>query len=852
MLSSHKQQAHKFAMNTPSRHTKFKVITGYLLLFILTIAAITFIYRQISHLSDNEGLVSTANQKLFIIGNTVTGLYEAEALSNSFLQTGSGSSFRKYVEIIRQVELNIDSLKRMTTEPEQQARIDTIHLLLNDKIRNLKELIKVKKSQEPEGYYNKAIALIESAKDSAEAAPDIRQRVVTTFDSSYIKTTKKKKGFLGLFSSRQPDSTLQIRIENRVVWDTVPSAAVNNPDSIVNILRYAWENFQTETENINRQISRREYNIASQSVQITEQLRKVLYNYEMEEITHSLNRMEQREQVLNSTARLIAAIAIIAVLFIAFFCTLILRDISRSQRYRQQLEAANTYAAQLLKSREQLMLTVTHDIKSPLSSILGYIELLDSTQIDERQRYFLKNMKGSSAHIRQLVGDLLDLSKLENNRMPIENVLFNPAKLFREIFDTFVPLATLKHLEIDCKISEDLNDLCKGDALRIRQILTNILSNAVKYTSQGKIFFSAASSLKDDRMILKIEDTGSGMTPEEQQLIFQEFTRLKSHSAIEGTGLGLTITLKLIQLLDGEMKLESEPGKGSCFTVFLPLRRVKTGSEPVPATTATEIPSRIENPVRPSQIKVLLVDDDPLQLEMTVGLLQAQGIETESTNAPKEVTEKLQAGQYDLVFTDIQMPGMNGFELVRQIRQSGIPSATTLPVIALSADSGKNEADYLRDGFTAYLGKPFTSSQLLQLIARFTGASLPKNNPSPTVTDAVETEGYTLKNIGQFTDNDKTATGQILKSFITETQGHLELLRHNLKEKRVKEIARLAHKMLPMFRQLEANEIVDRLQTIERSSLSFEKTEKITREIIAKTEELIERIRNHPLVQPLS
>lgn len=837
-------------MNTPSRYTKFKVVIGYLLLFILTIAAITFIYRQISRLSDNESLVSTANQKLFIIGNTVTGLYEAEALSNSFLQTGSGSSFRKYVEIIRQVELNIDSLKRMTTEPEQQARIDTIHLLLNDKIRNLKELIKVKKSQEPEEYYNKAIALIESAKDSAEATPAIRQRVITTLDSSYVQTTKKKKGFLGLFSSRQPDSTLQIKVESRVIWDTIPSAAVNNPDSIVNILRYAWENFQTETENINRQISRREYNIVSQSVQITEQLRKVLYNYEMEEITHSLNRMEQREQVMNSTARLIAAIAMIAVLFIAFFCTLILRDISRSQRYRQQLEAANAYAAQLLKSREQLMLTVTHDIKSPLSSILGYIELLDSTPIDERQRYFLKNMKGSSAHIQQLVGNLLDLSKLENNRMPVENVLFNPAKLFREIFDTFVPLATLKQLKINCKIGEDLNDCCKGDALRIRQILTNILSNAVKYTSRGKIFFSATSSLKDDRIILKVEDTGSGMTLEEQQLIFQEFTRLKSHSAIEGTGLGLTITLKLIQLLGGEIKLESEPGKGSCFTIILPLQRVKTDSESVPEQT--EIPGQTENPARLSPIKVLLVDDDPLQLEMTVGLLQAQGIETESTNAPEEVVEKLQAGHYDLIFTDIQMPGMNGFELVRQIRQSDIPSATTLPVIALSADSGKNESDYLRDGFTAYLGKPFTSSQLFQLIARFTGTVLPESNPSPLVSDIAETKGYTLKNIGQFTDNDKTAIGQILTSFITETQGHLELLKHNLKEKQEKEIARLAHKMLPMFRQLEANEIVDRLQILERSSLSFEKTENITREIIAKAEELIGQIRNHPLVRPHS
>lgn len=825
-------------MNNPSRYTKIKVITGYVLLLVLTIAAIVFIYKQISKFTGDESLVSSANQKLYLIGNTITGLYEAESLSSSFLQTGSSGSFRKYIAIIRQVEENIDSLKRMTPEVEQQSRIDTIHLLLNDKIRNLKELLRVKKSQEAEKYYTQAIASIESAKDSLTTVPDIRRRIVTTRDTSYIKGIKKKKGFLGLFSSKEPDSTLQVTVSSREIWDTIRNHSGNTPDSILNILRSTWENFQAENESLNRQINQREYQIVNQSVEITKQLRKVLYNYEMEEITHSLDRMAQREQVMNSSAHLIAVIAIIAVLFVAFFCTLILKDISRSQRYRLQLEAANAYTAQLLKSREQLMLTVTHDIKSPLSSVMGYIELLATTPIDERQRYFLKNMKSSSEHIQHLISDLLDLSKLENNRMTVEEVIFNPAQLFREIADTFIPLATAKQLKLNCKIDEFLNANYEGDALRIRQILTNILSNAVKYTEEGEVSFSAAVSEENPGILLQVNDTGPGMTTEEQKVIFEEFTRLKSHAGIEGTGLGLTITLKLIHLLKGEIKLESEPGRGSRFKIFLPLLRIGDTQEAGGLSSEQTMPFTT---VCPSSLKVLLVDDDPLQLEMTAGLLQKYGIHCKSTNNPQLVREKILREHYDLIFTDIQMPGMNGFELIRQIRES--KDTSQLPVVALSADAGKEEEEYIQAGFTAYLGKPFTSGQLLGIIRQICGITFLQ----PTVRSEQETislqenpELYTLKNIRQFTDNDETATCRIIASFIEETRKHLVLLEEYLQQGQTENIARLAHKMLPMFRQLEVKEITGLLQTLEHCTLSPEEIRNITEEVTAKTEQLLQ------------
>ena len=470
--------------------------------------------------------------------------------------------------------------------------------------------------------------------------------------------------------------------------------------------------------------------------------------------------------------RIFAWLAVIAFLLILFFTFFILRDLSRSQRYRKELEAANRYADQLLKSREKMILTVTHDIKSPLSSVIGYIELLNNTPINERQRYFLKNMRGSSEHILKLIGNLLDLSKLENNKMPVEHIVFNPYHLFQEITDNFMPLAAAKHLELKARFSEDLDKDYSGDALRIRQILTNILSNAVKYTTTGYISFSA-ETVNPEKIRLKIQDTGSGMTPEEQKIIFQEFTRLTSHATIEGTGLGLTITLKLIHLLGGEIQLNSTPGKGSCFTILLPLGQCTTSSST--ASPETPIPPRPGIPASGSP-KILFIDDDPLQLEMAVGLLANYGIQAEATTSPQHLLNKLASTKYDLLFSDIQMPETNGFDLVKQIRNSLLPNAADLCIVALSADSGRTEKEYLDAGFSAFLSKPFTSGQLTALITHLTGISLsgPATTSSSNPAQDIERRGYSLKHILQFVDNDREALQKILDSFVLTTREYIE------------------------------------------------------------------------------
>lgn len=826
-------------MQQESGHTKTKVIGGYILLLLLSILSTILIYKQITKLIVNEAISSDSSRKLYMIGNTISSLYEAETLSNAFVQTGSQHSFRKYIEIMDETKTNIDSLRKWTTRHEQQLRLDSISNLLEEKILNIQDLMYVKKSLVPEEFYNKAIAHIESGRDTLQEEINIVKRYVTTIDSSYVISDKKKRR--GLFSRPQPDSILKVSTVHHIIVDTIDNS-LQNTDTVVNILRSTWEDIQKQTQTINQQINRKEYALIRQSTIITDQLKRILNEYEKEEIYHAYQKQQGREKVITTMIHIFAWVAIIAFLLVVFFTFFILRDLSRSQRYRRELENANLFADQLLKSREKMIQTVTHDIKSPLSSVMGYIELLNNTAINERQHYFLKNMQGSARHILRLVSNLLDLSKLENNKMPLEKVVFNASQLFQEITDTFMPLAAAKQLELKSKFGKDLNSDFKGDALRIRQIITNILSNAIKYTSQGSVNFTAHISTDDKQVILKIQDTGSGMTPEEQKMIFQEFTRLKTHSGIEGTGLGLTITLKLIDLLGGEIRLQSEPGKGSCFTIILPLEKVTSSTVPL-AEPPAQVPETISSD---KPLNILLVDDDPLQLEMTANLLNASGIRTTTTTQPAEVITHLAAAPYDLLFSDIQMPGITGFELVKQIRQSTLPCASTLPIVALSADSDKPEADYLQTGFTAYLNKPFTSSQLLKLVYQLTGQAQTTPAKEGSSMQLPDTEGYTLKNIALFADNDPDTLNQILKSFVTTTEEHIVRLKAYLQARQWEAISQLAHKMLPMFRQLETGNLVIILEKLEHADprkLPETEWEKRIKALLEGTEKLMENIK---------
>jgi signal transduction histidine kinase/DNA-binding response OmpR family regulator len=557
---------------------------------------------------------------------------------------------------------------------------------------------------------------------------------------------------------------------------------------------------------------------------------------------------ELQQEVRMRSANIIAGIAIGAVFLSAFFLILIMRDITRSNRYRRQLEEANKRAEDLLVAREKLMLAITHDFKAPLGSIMGYTELLSRLTEDERQRFYLDNMKSSSEHLLKLVSDLLDFHRLDLNKAEVNRIVFNPAQLFEEIRVCFEPLTAAKGLVLQCHIAPELSEKYISDPLRIQQIVNNLLSNAVKFTQQGKITLTVGYNAS--KLTIAVADTGKGMASEDRERIFQEFTRLPGAQGEEGFGLGLSIVHKLVLLLEGTIDVQSTLGKGSCFTVVLPLFPVgKSIVENKPFGSRIKKPSK-DTDVFPEEtdavpamkvIRVLLIDDDKIQLNLTAAMLKQHNIDAVCCEQLEELIEQLRSSTFDVLLTDIQMPAINGFDLVKLLRASNIPQARNIPVIAVTARSEMDEKALHEHGFAGCLHKPFTVKELLVTLneGQMSADEAHITHDMQLIADALpEDTLFNFSALTAFSEDDPEAACSIIRTFIEETGKNADRMQQALTDREVDGIAAMAHKLLPLFTLIGASESVASLRWLESC-----RGEEFSEEIEKTTLETLEAVR---------
>ena len=463
-----------------------------------------------------------------------------------------------------------------------------------------------------------------------------------THTNSYI-IHKKPKGFfrrLGeVFSPGKGDSTQVNNVIQEEFTDTL-TESYSPTDTVVTLLKNVQSRVTDTQQQQLKMLNQRTQSLRLSGLKLSQKVNQLLSTIEDEGLRMAQQKQIQEEEIRQSSARTVEAIAIVAVLLASIFLIFIWRDITRSNHYRRELEKAKRRAEDLLVAREKLMLTITHDIKAPVGSIIGYTDLLERITTEERQRFYLNNMQSSAKHLLSLVNSLLDYHRLDAHKMDVNKVTFNPHQLFDTIYISFKPMANAKHLLLEYDCGEPLNRLYIGDPFRTRQIVENLLSNALKFTQEGSITLRAA--LENGQLHFSISDTGCGISEEEQKRIFQEFTRLRNAQGQEGFGLGLAITKKLILLLEGDIRIESEAGKGSTFHVYLPL----------PQAPNTDKKNKREEGIK----NFILIDDDRIQLQLTAAMLKRPTIHVTCCEQPEELFRQLEENKFDALLTDIQMP----------------------------------------------------------------------------------------------------------------------------------------------------------------------------------------------------
>lgn len=767
------------------------------------------------------------------------------------------------------VQREVEVLAR--TEEQDTQWMDSLATLLREKDENTVRMLHTLTDTSDSLIATSLIDSLVTARDTVLVRrPRVQRRVVRHFDT--IVTPHERKGFFrrlrDAFAPPKQDSVLHVNTRMEYSEDTLLES-YNPVDTLQARLRTILE----RERRMNTLVRQRRTRLQRVNTRLSARIDTLLRHYQDSLLSAARVDAQRRQSLRRHSAETIGGIAMGAVLVAALFSVLIGRDITRSNRYRRQLEEARRQAEELLSARERMMLAITHDFKAPLGSIMGYTELLERLTTDARQRFYLDNMQSSASHLLKLITDLLDFHRLDLHKADINRVPFYPARLLDEVRVSFEPLIAAKGLRLHCEVAAVLQSAFINDPLRLRQIVGNLLSNAVKFTDRGDITLQA--DYQENRLVISVSDTGRGMASADRDRIFQAFTRLPGAQGQEGFGLGLSIVRMLVQLLGGEIDVQSTLGEGSTFTVRLPLESaraavvpsadadggvVTSGADVADCSTAepVQVPAVMSSATEGTLVthhRVLLIDDDRIQLMLTVSMLSRGGIEAVACQQVDELLDALRTQAFDVLLTDVQMPAINGFELVQLLRASNIPQACTLPIVAVTARSDVETDELTAHGFAGCLHKPFSLADLLAELHRIIPASV------SAVSNGVEMAGEVEQADGQpvpipdgdasiradfsaltaFSADDPDTSRAILQSFISETRLNMARLDRAAVREKMDELSAVAHKMLPLFTLLGTTRLVDLLRRLEkaRGEDYYEELGAMAREVCVGVKEVL-------------
>ena len=682
---------------------------------------------------------------------------------------------------------------------KKDAADSTMTSLLKEEQKNLKQLSDAMAGKSTSNYLQDKVKSLNTGKDSIvvhSKAPQTHEAKKTT-----VEVMKPRRGFFRRLADafkKEHAETLSIKQDsNRAIIDSI-TTPVNVAENVANILDQIDKKEKVATqdhkESINKEMEDLKIVSTKLALRSAKQLSDV-HQRERDSMQKAINKaMAARKQLLWQIG-LLTLVTLLAIIVMIWF---IWRDARKERIYRENLEAANEEIQRIMNQRERLLLTITHDIKAPAASISGFIDLMKEYVKEAQGIECLQNIKNSAAHLSRLVASLLDYHQLENGLMKVQPVSFSPTQLVKESVEGMRLRAEEKGLAISYEMTmgmkkeanqenETDKELFLADAFRIRQILDNLVSNAIKYTDHGSVNIEARVSKIMGKLTLtmSVKDTGKGMNDEEKRKVFQAFTRLKSAQGIEGTGLGLSITQELVSLLGGEILLRSTLGKGSNFIVTLPIEPAPKddSQEDIKQTSDHQEAKDSDNKKKAQQEfanhKVLILDDDKLQLQLLQEMLRRIAGDSWQVFACNHVIDALTIlhnEQPALMLMDIEMPEMNGTEMITHINH------TNMTVIAMTAHDTSIREQLIKAGFDDCLFKPFSIEKL--------SAILGIDSEPQSHFDALLA----------FAEGDEEAAKEILNTVKQELAEHLKNLKEAMEEESlsIDKIGKAAHKLLPI------------------------------------------------------
>ncbi len=734
--------------------------------------------RQKAEMNNSYEILTQSNQLM-------VSIQQAQDVLNMYLSSPRRVFQQQYDSISSDISLQIQNIEEMKPEKEQDVLLQDIDSLLLEKNKIVRRLTGLFRSQNPLMELDQKInSYDEIIQDSVV--------IITSIDTTRVE--KQKKGFWNrlrnlIDPASVPDSTISIaRTEQE-------SRSISRVDTAMyadlkNITEEASKSYSSRIQGIEREV--RELLFAEQNISLRiSQLTNEFYN---ETIRIAWNGMENSEQLSQRIFRFAIVVGALSLFFILIIIFFIIDDLNKGQKARTDLVKEKQLTEELIESRHKLLLSVSHDVKTPLSSMMGYMEMWDSEERNEDKKRQLQSARNSGKHILTMLTNLLEFSRLQQNSAKLLHSQFNLIELMDDIIRMFQPLTEEKSLSLKFENRASSPLYVETDYTLLKQILTNVISNAVKYTLQGGVTVRLEN---EGPLVFTITDSGIGMDINEIPGMFKPFSRMQNPLKAEGSGFGMYVTKGLIDLLKGTIEVTSEKGKGTSVTIALPVRQI---SDRVPNGDANSDLSGSDNTMQQDIPfgKILLFEDDLSLGGMIREYLVRNGYKVKLCSNPQDVHGFLRViSQFDIVFTDMQMTGITGTDILSKIREKD----TRIPVWLMTAHDDYTTERALSEGFSGLVRKPIRMSKLLEIVA---GRQYPENKEQAPTEDSLKDKFPQL--VSLFGD-DTQIIQDILAGFVESANKDMDTLATYIEEEEFEKAQQLSHRIHPFFSQLDADHL---------------------------------------------
>jgi signal transduction histidine kinase/CheY-like chemotaxis protein/HPt (histidine-containing phosphotransfer) domain-containing protein len=819
-----------------TKSTKVKVFLAFGLLTIGLVVALYFAITSFRQISQSVETLAKPNSMPVHLSQLLTNLSDSESHLRAYSLTQDNAYLKAYEENTADVYKQLNFLKKTNQDERWQRRLDTLTTLINKKVEGLNSFTVLKTQLDRPVFTDKALKrLNDQAKDPVSVNTTLKkiEREVKRDlpPPPKVRMEKvEKKGILNKIFARDKKAPVVTMGDSSLVTTTkevsIDTIVLAKPvaDSLISGMRKMLREIQREETSNRRQLSKQELELLAFDQVVMEQIRRIIHLMEQEETAITTNRIRKAQLMVDEASMIIFLISCTGLITSFVFVTLVIRDISRGNFLKAQLEKARRKEEQLRQVKEQFLANMSHEIRTPLNAIVGFSEQLRQHALPAQQRKQVEAIRFSSDFLLATVNDILDMSKIEAGQISFEKLDFDLLQVLQQTTQLINNRASEKGLVFKPDLPLAPAYL-KGDPFRLQQILYNLLGNAIKFTDRGAV--KVKCRVRDNGfgkylVDITVSDSGIGIATEKIKQIFESFTQADPSITRRygGSGLGLAITKKLVDLQGGEISVRSREGKGTVFYVTIPYPKGRPVEEQTPIISKPEsIPAAWQS------MHVLVVDDDPLNVLLLNTILQKWHIPTEVANSGQEALSKLDARHYDLVLTDMNMPGMSGLQLLEKVRQLE-GNNSQIPVVAVTANAMKTDlARYLELGMTAYLLKPFQESELLQLLATIWENSAPApptetakqvSIKTPAAAPApVQQNGYSLEIYQKYSGGDPEALKLMLCTFLENTTEYLELMEQYCEQQNWVQLKELAHKMFPSVKQFRAEKAAKLLRRME-------------------------------------